>query len=224
MAINTSLIGLLFISALPLVTFSQEIEGVIKTKTTYISFSDFGLPSNRINGSVKQNLLGSKFKINLLSNHSKLSGEVYEKLSHFIIDLRYGDEAISGKIKKSTNRTSDQWNVTFLGKSLSGTIRYNVLKNKATYNLLLDDIPFTGSVQKSLNTHEYDLHIGSSSIEGTMTLNLTSVKHSYALKTADLSDNDFLVFFFVELIQLMNYEIWNAEDFQENDTGIFNDN
>jgi hypothetical protein len=51
------------------------------------------------------------------------------------------------------------------------------------------------------------------------------VKHTYELNTGELSNNEFLAFFFVEFMQLINYEIWNIEDFHndDDDDGLFDD-
>ncbi len=208
---------------LPFIGLSQEISGIVKTKISYISFENFGLNELDFNGTIKENFLGTKYKVNLQSEEEDLTGEIYDQLSRFEIDLHYGDQNITGHVKRSTNRTNDKWDIDFMGQKLTGTIRYNYMETKATYELSLGDDQLTGTVRKNFNTREYDLQYGVSSISGTMTLNLTSVKHTYSLKSEELSNKEFLVFFFVEFMQLINYEIWDTEDFQDDQNGVFDD-
>jgi hypothetical protein len=205
------------ILVIPRIGLAQEINGTVKSKSSTISFEDFGSAGHIFNGEIHSNLTGSKYTINLSSEQEKLEGIITNKFSSFGVKLSYKNRNIDGQIKRSTNHTRDDWDIDFFGNKLNGTVVHNAMNKADTYNLSYGTIKLTGTIHKKMNTLVYDLMLNKKKITGIMSLNATAVKHSYSLMTEQLTDDEYILFLFIESIKLMNERIDDIDDFQGND-------
>ena len=202
---------------IPRIGLAQEINGTVKSKSSTISFEDFGLKNKLFNGDIHSNLTGSKYTITLSREQEKLEGIITNKFSSFGVKLSYDNKKIDGQIKRSTNHTRDDWDIDFFGNKLNGTVVHNAKNTADTYNLRYGTIKLTGTIHKKMNTLVYDLILNKKKITGIMSLNATAVKHSYSLMTEELTDDEYILFIFIESIKLMNERIDDIDDFQGND-------
>ena len=136
------------ILVIPRTGLAQEINGTVKSKSSTISFEDFGLKGNLFNGEIHSNLTGSKYTINLSSKKEKLEGIITNKFSSFGVNLTYQNKKIDGQIKRSTNDTSNEWDLDFFGNNLNGTVVHNAMNTANTYNLSYGTIKLTGRIHK----------------------------------------------------------------------------
>ena len=196
---------------------AQEINGIVKSKTSTIHFEGFGFENTRFDGEIHSNLAGSKYIFDLKNEQDVLEGEIIDKLSKFNVDLNYKGKKIGGQIKRSTNHTKDEWDIQFFEHNLSGTVVHNAMQTRDTYHLSYDNRKITGTIYKKLNTLVYDLLLDNKKITGSMSFNVTTVKHTYSLKAEELTEDEFVVFLFIESIKLINERIAEIDDFQAND-------
>lgn len=202
---------------IPRIGIAQEITGTVKSKSSTIYFEDFGLEKNIFNGKIHSNLTGSKYTISLNNEKEEFEGVITNKFSTFGVNLSYKNKKIEGQIKKSTNHTKSEWDIDFFGKDLNGTVVHNAMNTADTYNLSYENKKITGTIQKKMNTLVYDLTLDKRKISGIMSLNATSVKHSYSLMTEQLTEDELILVLFIESIKLMNERIDDIDKFQGND-------
>tara|TARA_B100000809_G_C14971972_1_gene471278 strand:- start:244 stop:903 length:660 start_codon:yes stop_codon:yes gene_type:complete len=203
-----------FLMLIPESGTAQEINGIVKSKTSTIYFEGFGFENTLFNGEIHSNISGLKYTIHLKNEQDVLEGEVLDKLSKFSVDLNYKGKEIKGEIHKNLTGTKDTWDLQFLEHKLTGTVIYNLVGTTCTYNLSYDNIKITGEIHEKLNSIEYDLLFDTKKITGSMTTNFTGVKHTYRLEAEELSEDEFVVFLFIESIKLMNERIAEIDDFQ----------
>ncbi|WP_075603708.1 hypothetical protein [Saccharicrinis aurantiacus] len=193
---------------------AQQIHGIVKSKTSTIHFEEFSYGENQLQGDIHSNLSGTKYTVNMHNGSKKLEGVIKDKYAKFSVDLSYNDSKIEGEIKRSTNGTKDVWDVNVLNKKLSGKVVHNALKTVDTYQLTYGNKNISGRTYKELNKHVYELQFGEKTIIGDMAYNVTTVKHTYNLKGDGLTDDEFIVFVFIESIKLINERIAEIEEFQ----------
>lgn len=201
---------------LPFIGNAQDISGIVNSKTSTIFFEDFAYNDTHFNGEIHSNIAGSKYTVKLKNGQESLEGVITDKFAKFKLNLSYKGNIISGEIKQSTNDTKDRWDVLFMGKSLNGTVYYNPLKTVSTYELNYGESKIEGTISQHMNKLVYDLRFDAKKLTGSMSYNVSTVKHTYELNTEDLSEDEFLVFFLIESIKLLNEHINDIEEFQEN--------
>ncbi|WP_152286015.1 hypothetical protein [Flavicella marina] len=195
---------------------SQEITGIVNTKTTTIHFEDFGYGDARFNGEIHSNFTGSKYTVNLKSDSGELSGIIKDKFSKFHVDLKSPFGKIEGKIDRAPNHTNDLWDIQVQGKKLVGKVTHNMMGTEDTYELNFDNKKITGSVHSKGTGLAYDLMFGEKKITGKMKYNVSTVKHTYSLSGTDLTPEEFNTFLFIECVKLINEYINDIDEFQNN--------
>ena len=193
--------------------YAQHITGLVKSKSSTIYFEDFGTEIKRFDGQIKSNFVGSKYSIQMTDGKENFSGEIKEKFSKFVIDIKYGDKIIKGEIELSPNHTVDEWDIEIFGKKLSGTVDHNIMNTEDFYELIYDGQKISGSIFLRLNHLVYDLKFGKNNISGKMAYNISTVKHKYELNIDGLTEEEFEVLFFIECIKLLNEFVDENEDF-----------
>ena len=202
---------------IPAIGVSQGINGIVKSKTSTIYFEDFGLENILFNGEIHSNISGSKYTVNLKNDQKEFEGLITDKLSKFNVKLKFKGNKIEGEIKRSTNHTKDEWDIQFFGQNLRGTVIHNAMNTMDTYDLSYGNGKIEGTIGKKINTLVYDLMFNRKKVSGTMSLNATTVKHTYKLTAEELTEEEFLVFLFIESIKLINERIDDIDDFQGNE-------
>lgn len=202
---------------LPFIGKAQKISGVVKSKSTTISFDDFGFDDFSFHGDVHSNLVGSKYTLDLKSNDAYFKGLITDKLSKFIVEIDTKLGKIEGEIDRAPNGTKDYWELLVFGKQLNGTVVHNMMGTKDTYHLIYDAANIEGAITKDWGALAYDLKIGAKKITGKMKYNISTVKHSYSLTADQITKEEFLVLFFIEVIKLINEQISEIDEFQGND-------
>ena len=201
---------------IPEIGVAQEINGIVKSKTSTIYFEDFGLENIFFNGEIHSNISGSKYTVNLKNDQEEFEGIITDKLSKFNVDLNFKSNKIEGQIKRSTNHTKDEWDIQFFGQNLSGTVIHNAMNTVDTYDLSYGNSKIEGTIRKKINTLVYDLMFNKKKVSGTMSLNATAVKHTYNLTAEELTEDEFVVLLFIESIKLINERIDDIDNFQDN--------
>ncbi len=196
---------------------AQEINGIVKSKTSTIYFEDFGFENTRFDGEIHSNISGSKYTIHLKNEQDVLEGEIIDKLSKFSVDLNYKGNEIKGEIKENLTGTKDTWDLQFLEHKLIGTVSHSLVGTTDTYNLSYNNRKITGKIHEKLNSIVYELLFDTKKISGSMAYNISTVKHTYSLQAEELTEDEFVVFLFIESIKLMNERIAEIDDFQDND-------
>lgn len=207
---------LLCLLVLPNNGVAQEINGIVKSKTSTIFFEGFGIDNMRFSGEIHSNIPGTKYMVNLAYDQEKFEGVITDKLSKFNVDLSYKNNKIEGEIKRSPNHTKDYWAIQLFEKNLNGTVIHNAMNTVDTYNLSYGNEKIEGTIHKKMNTLVYDLMINQKKVSGSMSFNATSVIHTYNLTAGGLSEDEFMVLFFIESIKLLNEHIHDIDDFQGN--------
>ena len=196
---------------------AQEINGIVRSKTSTIYFEGFGFENMRFDGEIHSNISGSKYTIHLKNEQNVLEGEIIDKLSKFSVDLKYKGNEIKGEIKQNLKGTKDTWDLQFLEHKLTGTVSHSLVGTTDTYNLSYNNRKITGKIHEKLNSIGYELLFDTKKITGNLSSNVTMVKHTYSLKAEELTEDEFVVFLFIESIKLMNERIADIDDFQAND-------
>lgn len=219
MALKTLGIAVLyfFLLLIPEIGTAQEINGIVKSKTSTIHFEGFGFENTRFDGEIHSNISGSKYKVHLKNKQDVLEGEIIDKFSKFNVDLNYKGKKIKGQIHENLAETKDTWDLQFLEHKLTGTVSHDLSGTTDTYNLSYNNGEISGTIHEKLNnTFTYNLLINKKMITGNMSLNITSVKHTYKLKSEKLTEDEFVVLLFIETIKLINERIDDVDDFQRN--------
>lgn len=212
-----SLISILTILlAMSEVGIAQEINGLVKSKSSTIYFEGFGSDKLSFDGEIHSNLTGSTYKVDLKNGTDELEGEISDKFSKFTVDLDYKNQQIEGTIKRSPNGTKDEWDIDFFDQNLSGTVTHNAMKTVDTYKLSYGNQELSGTIGKKMGTLAYDLSLGNKKIGGSMAYGVSTTKHSYNLKAENLSEDEFMLLLFVETIKLLNEQIDDIDEFQGN--------
>lgn len=201
---------------IPEIGVSQGINGIVKSKTSTIYFEYFGLKNILFNGEIHSNISSSKYTVNLKNDQKEFEGIITDKLSKFNVNLKFKSNKIEGQIKRSTNHTKDEWDIQFFGQNLSGTVIHNAMNTIDTYDLSYGNGKIEGTIRKKINTLVYDLMFNRKKVSGTMSLNATTVKHTYDLTAEELTEDEFVVFLFIESIKLINERIYDIDNFQGN--------
>lgn len=202
---------------IPEIGAAQEINGIVKSKTSTIYFEDFGSEKISFNGEIHSNISGSEYILNLKNDDEEFKGVITDKLSRFNVDLNYKSNKIEGQIIRSTNHTKDEWDIQFFGQNLNGTVVHNAMNTVDTYDLNYGNRKIEGTISKKINTLDYDLMFNEKKISGNMSLNVTTVKHSYNLVAEELTEDEFVVLLFIESIKLINERADDIDDFQGNE-------
>lgn len=189
----------------------------MKSKTSTFYFQGFGFENTRFDGEIHSNISGSKYTIHLKNEQNVLEGEAKDKSLKFIVDLRFKGYEIKGEINKSLTETKDTWDFQFLEYKLTGTVSHNLAGTTNTYNLSYGDRKITGKIHEKLNSIMYELLFDTKKISGSMTYNISTVKHTYNLQAEELTEDEFVVFLFIESMKLINERIAEIDDFQDND-------
>lgn len=195
---------------------AQTISGIVLAKSPTIKFEDVGSENQKVNGEIKSNITGSKYTLSLTVGGQKVTGEIKDKLSKFLMEVKVGDHQITGEIDRAPNHTLDTWDVDFMGEKITGKVQHNMMNSKNSYELQYEKQPISGNIKDHLNGLNYELNFLGNPITGEMTYNVTTVKHTYNLTTSTLSEEEFILWWFIESIKLLHEHVDEVDEFQNN--------
>lgn len=201
---------------------SVNLKGTIKSKSTYLVFDHLIYNGTPIKGELKPNLLGTKYHVSFEGNHKVMEGFIYTKEYKKSVDLSFQEKNIKGDIKTALTGGTHKWEVDYLGEQLTGEVRYNVQKTKATFDLKSKGYVVTGQIKQRDLSVIYALKINGKSVKGTIKDQIPN-NQKYTLVLNGLNENELALFFLIESIRVIDQDMEDNDDFQNGSKSLFDD-
>ncbi|MGB1003540.1 MAG: hypothetical protein ACPGVC_04885 [Salibacteraceae bacterium] len=185
---------------------SETLQGVAKTGSIKMTFTDITYKGLKVEGSLKPNVTMTKYTLDFHGEGFELSGEVLVKELKRVLHLNYNGQEITGEIKHpALGIHNHPWNVNFLGSELKGAVSFNATYNKATFDVASEYYKIAGFIKDKDLSIDYGLTINNKSINGVIKRKLIE-KIEYNLELDHLIQEEFGLFLLIETIRLIEMD------------------